>query len=220
MKTKLYTLLVLFVGCASWASAEELNYTKSAVQLSYTKPAVQLSYTKSAVQLSYTKPAVQLNYTKSRKVTKKPSRAISGRSLTRAQASRSTIIFDDNHFKAHPNVVEAHGRTKVRSHGQVLIGPLGGDGVFIGPLGGDGVFIGPLGGDGVFTTVLDRMMTGELSNVGKLDEDFNIVLTPGDLASMQEQALKTGDVKVLGLVIIVLRQLDDLFWWTLDGSNL
>ena len=192
MKTKIYTLLVLFIGCASWASAEELNYTKSAVQLSYTKPAVQLSYTKS------------------RKVTKKPSRAISGRSLTRAQASRSSIIVDDNHFKAHPNVVEAHGRTKARSYGQV----------WIGPLGGDGVFIGPLGGDGVFTTVLDRMMTGELSNVGKLDEDFNIVLTPGDLASMQEQALKTGDVEVLGLVVIVLRKLDDLFWWTLDGSNL
>ena len=64
------------------------------------------------------------------------------------------------------------------------------------------------------------MMTGELSNVGKLDEDFNIVLTPGDLASMQEQALKTGDVEMLGLVVIVLRKLDDLFWWRLDGSNL
>ena len=179
MKTKIYTLLVLFIGCASWASAEELNYTKS------------------AVQLSYTKPAVQLNYTKSRKETKKASRAISGRSLTRAQASRDSVIFDDNHFipsipdnhfKATPNVIDAHGRPQVRSHGQV----------WIGPLGGDGVFIGPLGGDGVFTTVLDRMMTGELSNVGKLDEDFNIVLTPGDLASMQEQALKTGDVEMLG----------------------
>jgi len=192
MKTKIYTLLVLFIGCASWASAAELSYTKT---------------------------AVELNYTKSRKVTKKASRAISGRSLTRAQASRSSIIVDDNHFipsipdnhfKARPNVVEAHGRPKVRSHGKV----------WIGPLGGDGVFIGPLGGDGVFTTMLDRMVTGQLSNVGKLDEDFNIVLTPGDLASMQEQALKTGDVEVLGLLIMLYRQVDDLFWWTLDGSNL
>ena len=83
MKTKIYTLLVLFIGCASWASAAELSYTKS------------------------------------RKVTKKASRAISGRSLTRAQASRSSIIVDDNHFipsipdnhfKARPNVVEAHAR--------------------------------------------------------------------------------------------------------------
>lgn len=200
MKTKIYTLLVLFIGCASWASAEELNYTKSAVQLSYTKPAVQLSYTKS------------------RKVTKKPSRAISGRSLTRAQASRSSIIVDDNHFipsipdnhfKATPNVIDAHGRPQVRSHGQV----------WIGPLGGDGVFLGPLGGEGVFTTILDRMVTGELSNVGKLDENFNVVLAPGDLSSMQKQALKTGDVEVLGLLIIMFRQVDNLFWWTVDGRN-
>ena len=63
-------------------------------------------------------------------------------------------------------------------------------------------------------------MTGELSNVGKLDEDFNIVLAPGDLASMQKQALKTGDVEVLGLLIMLYRQVDNLFWWTLDGSNL
>ena len=88
MKTKIYTLLVLFIGCASWASAEELNYTKS------------------AVQLSYTKPAVQLNYTKSRKETKKASRAISGRSLTRAQASRDSVIFDDNHFI--PSIPDNH----------------------------------------------------------------------------------------------------------------
>ena len=196
MKAKIYTLLVLFIGCTSWASAEELNYTKSAVQLSYTK---------------------------SRKVTKKASRLSNSRMMNRAFNTASAtsvvkksfnkhagVIIGDNHFKARPNVIDAHGRTNVRSHGQV----------WLGPLGGDGVFLGPLGGDGVFKTLLDRMMTGELSNVGKLDEDFNIVLTPGDLASMQEQALKTGDVEALGLVIIVLRQLDDLFWWTLDGSNL
>ena len=172
MKTKIYTLLVLFVGCASWASAAEPSYSKS------------------------------------RKVTKKVSRAISGRSLTRAQASRSSVILDDNHFI--PSIPDNHFRAKSRSYGQV----------WLGPLGGDGVFLGPLGGDGVFTTVLDRMMTGELSNVGKLDEDFNIVLTPGDLASMQKQALKTGDVEVLGILIMLYRQVDNLFWWTLDGSNL
>lgn len=196
MKTKLYTLLVLFVGCASWASAAELNYTKSAAQLSYTK---------------------------SRKATKKASRFVNNGTINRAINAppatsglkkrfngQASVIIGDNHFKAHPNVVEAHGRTKFRSHGQV----------WLGPLGGDGVFLGPLGGDGVFTTILDRMMTGELSNVGKLNEDFNIVLAPGDLGSMQEQALKTGDVEVLGLLIIMFRQVDELFWWTLDGSNL
>ena len=64
------------------------------------------------------------------------------------------------------------------------------------------------------------MVTGQLSNVGKLDEDFNLMLPPGDLSSMQEQALKTGDIEVLGILIILYRQVDDLFWWTLDGSNL
>ena len=171
MKTKIYTLLVLFIGCASWASAEELNYTKS------------------------------------RKVTKKVSRAISGRSLTRAQASRSSIIFDDNHFI--PSIPDNHFRTKTKAYGQV----------WIGPLGGDGVFLGPLGGEGVFTTILDRMVMGELSNVGKLDDNFNLLLAPGDLSSMQKQALKTGDVEVLGLLIIMFRQVDNLFWWTVDGRN-
>lgn len=172
MKTRIYTLLVLFIGCASWASAKEPGYAAN------------------------------------RKVTKKTSRAISGRSLTRAQASLSSIIVDDNHFT--PSIPDNHFRTKARSHGKV----------WIGPLGGDGVFIGPLGGDGVFTTMLDRMVTGQLSNVGKLDEDFNLVLAPGDLSSMQKQALKTGDVEVLGILIILYRQVDNLFWWTLDGSNL
>ena len=109
------------------------------------------------------------------------------------------VIIGDNNFRAKP-----------RSHGQV----------WLGPISGQGVFLGPLGGDGVFSTLLDKMVTGQLSNVGKLDEDFNIVLTPGDLASIQGQALKTGDVEVLGLMIIMFRQLDDLFWWTVDGSNL
>ena len=109
------------------------------------------------------------------------------------------IIMDDNHFKA-----------RAQRGGQV----------WIGPLGGDGVFIGPLGGDGVFSTLVDRMMTGQLSNVGQLDEDFNMVLSPGDLLSMEKQGLVTGDVEVLGILIILSRQVSDLFWWTLDGSNL
>ena len=111
--------------------------------------------------------------------------------------------------RSHPEALTALDRAKPRSHGQVCLGPIS----------GEGVFLGPLGGDGVFSTLLDRMVTGQLSNVGKLDEDFNIVLTPGDLASMQGQALKTGDVEVLGLMIIMFRQLDDLFWWTVDGAN-
>ncbi len=120
---------------------------------------------------------------------------------------QSGVIIGDNHFII---MDDNHFQPKAQRGGQV----------WLGPLGGDGVFLGPLGGDGVFTTVLDRMMTGELSNVGKLNEDFNIVLAPGDLGSMQEQALKTGDVEVLGLLIIMFRQVDELFWWTLDGSNL
>ena len=188
MKTRIYTLLVLFIGCASWASAKEPGYAVN------------------------------------RKVTKKASRVISGGTLNfdgfHVQREKNdlkkrfngyaSVIIGDNHFKAIPNVIESHGRTKARSHGQV----------WLGPLGGDGVFLGPLGGDGVFTTMLDRMVTGQLSNVGKLDEDFNLVLTPGDLSSMQKQALKTGDVEVLGILIILYRQVDNLFWWTLDGSNL
>ena len=188
MKTKIYTLLVLFVGAASWASAAEPSYSKSG------------------------------------KVTKKTSRFVKNGTMNRGgfYATPATsglkkrfnghagVIIGDNHFKAIPNVVDAHDRTKSRADGQV----------WLGPLGGDGVFLGPLGGDGVFTTMLDRMVTGELSNVGKLDENFNLVLAPGDLSSMQKQALKTGDVEVLGLLIIMFRQVDELFWWTLDGSNL
>ena len=111
----------------------------------------------------------------------------------------SAIIFDDNHFSS-----------RIRTRRQV----------WIGPLGGDGVFIGPLGGDGVFKTLVDRMASGQLSKVGKVDEDCNLILSPRDLSSMQQQALKTGDVEVLGIVVIVLRQVEQLSWWTLDGSNL
>jgi hypothetical protein len=50
------------------------------------------------------------------------------------------------------------------------------------------------------------MATGQLSKVGKLDEDFNIVLAPGDLSSMQEQALEAGDIEVLGILIMLSRK--------------
>jgi hypothetical protein len=163
MKTRIYTLLVLFIGCVSWASAKEPGYAVNP------------------------------------KVTKKANRSISG----------GTLNLDGFHFQREKNdlkkrfngysgviIGDNHFRTKSRSHGQV----------WLGPLGGDGVFLGPLGGDGVFTTMLDRMVTGQLSNVGKLDEDFNLVLTPGDLSSMQKQALKTGDVEVLGILIMLYRK--------------
>jgi len=108
------------------------------------------------------------------------------------------VIVDDNHF-----------RGKGQEGGQV----------WLGPLGGDGVFLGPLGGDGVFSTLLDRMLTGQLENVGKLDRDFNLVLSPSDLLSMQKEGVENGDIEVLGILIILSRQVGDLFWWTVDGRN-
>jgi hypothetical protein len=163
MKTRIYTLLVLFVGCASWASAKEPGYAVN------------------------------------RKVTKKASRAISGGTLNSEgfhfQREKNDL---KKRFNGYAGVIigDNHFRTKSRSHGQV----------WLGPLGGDGVFLGPLGGDGVFSTILDRMATGQLSKVGKLDEDFNIVLAPGDLSSMQEQALEAGDIEVLGILIMLSRK--------------
>jgi hypothetical protein len=117
------------------------------------------------------------------------------------------VIIDDNNFVI---VGDNHFRGKRQQGGQV----------WLGPLCGEGVFLGPLGGDGVFSTLLDRMLTGQLENVGKLNRDFNLVLSPSDLLSMEKQGLKTGDIEVLGILIILSRQVGDLFWWTLDGSNL
>ena len=175
MKTKSYAVLVLLVGCTSWASAAEPNYSKG------------YQVDKKVIR-SANRP------TKNDAIAMAPST----RGVKKSFNKHAGVIIGDNNFRA-----------KARSHGQV----------WLGPISGEGVFLGPLGGDGVFSTLLDRMVTGQLSNVGKLDEDFNIVLTPGDLASMQGQALKTGDVEVLGLMIIMFRQLDDLFWWTVDGAN-
>ena len=153
MKTRIYTLLVLFVGCASWASAKEPGYAVN------------------------------------RKVTKKASRAISGGTLNSEgfhfQREKNDL---KKRFNGYAGVIigDNHFRTKSRSHGQV--------------------WLRPLGGDGVFSTILDRMATGQLSKVGKLDEDFNIVLAPGDLSSMQEQALEAGDIEVLGILIMLYRK--------------
>jgi hypothetical protein len=116
------------------------------------------------------------------------------------------VIIDDNNFVI---VGDNHFRGKGQEGGQV----------WLGPLGGDGVFLGPLGGDGVFSTLLDRMLTGQLENVGKLDRDFNLVLSPSDLLSMQKEGVENGDIEVLGILIILSRQVGDLFWWTVDGRN-
>ena len=116
------------------------------------------------------------------------------------------VIIDDNNFVI---VGDNHFRGKGQRGGQV----------WLGPLGGEGVFVGPLGGDGVFSTLLDRMVTGQLENVGKLDRDFNLVLSPSDLLSMQKEGLENGDIEVLGILIILSRRVGDLFWWTVDGRN-
>ena len=126
------------------------------------------------------------------------------RMLPAQRDSRSSVIVGDKHF-----VIISDNCFKARGVGEVWLGPLGGDGVFIGPISGEGVFSG----------LLDKMVSGQLPGTHQLDDDFNIVLTPGDVASMQEQAFKTGDVEMLGLLIVILRQLDDLFWWTVDGAN-
>jgi|GEM_PF-6270086 hypothetical protein len=171
-KMKTYTLLVLLIGCASYAFAA--------------------------------KPFPAVN---SRQAKKTPVHQTAVSMVASKVDQQSGVIIGDNHFIIAD---DNHFQDRAKRGGQV----------WLGPLGGDGVFLGPLGGDGVFSTLLDRMVTGQLENVGKLDRDFNLVLSPSDLLLMEKQGLKTGDIEVLGILIILSRQVGDLFWWTLDGSNL
>ncbi|MDE0735315.1 MAG: hypothetical protein OSB47_05810 [Pirellulaceae bacterium] len=171
-KTKTFTLLVLFMSCASWSFAAKPFPAENARQ---------------AKKTSVHQRAVSM--------------------LPSKVDQQSSVIIGDNHFII---IDDNHCQPKAQRGGEV----------WLGPLGGDGVFLGPLGGDGVFSALVDRIVTGQLSNVGKLNEDFNLVLSPGDLLSMEKQGLKTGDIEVLGILIILSRQVGDLFWWTLDGSNL
>ena len=171
MKTKTYTLLVLLIGCASYAFAA--------------KPFPAVNF-RQAKNTSVHKTAVTM--------------------LPPTTNPLAGVIIDDNNFVI---VGDNHFQARAKRGGQV----------WLGPLGGEGVFVGPLGGDGVFSTLLDRMVTGQLKNVGKLNRDFNLVLSPSDLLSMQKEGLENGDIEVLGILIILSRQVGDLFWWTVDGRN-